>query len=137
MAGTGRTELTDVVCPMYPSVGRMIRMAARSDEDRPVILCEYSHSMGNSNGNLHLYWKEFWNPAIPQLQGGFIWDMVDQGIRVKNAQRQEYFAYGGDFSDRINDAQFCLNVRLRKTSLLVFSSKKNHLLPWLLAAIFI
>lgn len=79
--GTGRTELTDVICTMYPDVDRALRLATRADEDRPVVLCEYSHSMGNSNGNLHLYWKEFWNPSVPRLQGGYIWDMIDQGLR--------------------------------------------------------
>ena len=77
-----------------------------------VILCEYSHSMGNSNGNLHLYWKEFWNKEIPRLQGGFIWDMVDQGLRVPSDDTTGdfYFAYGGDFGDHVNDRQFCINV---------------------------
>ena len=68
--GVGRTELTDIICTMYPSVPRTLGLASREDEDRPVILCEYSHAMGNSNGNLHLYWKEFWNKDIPRLQGG-------------------------------------------------------------------
>lgn len=109
--GTGRTELTDVICTMYPDVLRMLRLATRPDEDRPVILCEYSHAMGNSNGNLHLYWKEFWNPAVPRLQGGFIWDYIDQGLRQTDVKTgREYFAYGGDFGDTINDLQFCINV---------------------------
>lgn len=95
---------------MYPDVSRTVAMAQRQDEDRPVILCEYSHSMNNSNGNLHLYWKEFWNPVTPRLQGGFIWDMIDQGLRKKDNTGREYFAYGGDFGDEINDRQFCINV---------------------------
>ena len=106
----GRTELTDIICPMYPNVGRTIHMAQREDEDRPVILCEYSHSMNNSNGNLHLYWEAFWNPDIPRLQGGFIWDMLDQGLRKISENGVSYFGYGGDFGDTINDAQFCINV---------------------------
>ena len=48
--GTGRSELTDIVCPMYPDVKKTLDLATTSDEDRPVILCEYSHAMGNSNG---------------------------------------------------------------------------------------
>jgi len=80
--GTGCTELTDVICTMYPDVPRTIRLATASVGDtRPVVLCEYSHSMCNSNGNLHLYWDEFWNPNLPRLQGGYIWDMIDQGLR--------------------------------------------------------
>ena len=80
--GIGRTELTDVVCPMYTDVSATVRLAERTDEDRPVILCEYSHSMNNSNGNLHLYWKEFWNPETPRLQGGYIWDMIVVWVSV-------------------------------------------------------
>jgi beta-galactosidase len=96
---------------MYPDVGRTIRLAERDDEDRPVILCEYSHSMNNSNGNLHLYWSEkcFWSSELPRLQGGFIWDFKDQGLRQEKNGRK-YFAYGGDFGDEINDRQFCINV---------------------------
>lgn len=111
--GVGRTELTDVVCTMYPDVPRTIRLATRVDEDRPVILCEYSHAMGNSNGNLHLYWKEFWSDEIPRLQGGFIWDMIDQGLRIRSetCSKGFYFGYGGDFGDECNDLQFCINVR--------------------------
>jgi beta-galactosidase len=107
--GVGRTELTDVVCTMYPDVARTIQLATRSDEDRPVVLCEYSHAMGNSNGNLHLYWKAFWDKDIPRLQGGFIWDMIDQGLRKQTASGESYFAYGGDFGDTYNDLQFCIN----------------------------
>lgn len=77
-----------------------------------VILCEYSHAMGNSNGNLHLYWEKFWDPDLPRLQGGFIWDMIDQGLRVKDESAGDgyFFAYGGDFGDTVNDLQFCINV---------------------------
>lgn len=109
--GTGRTELTDVICTMYPDVDRMIRLATRVDEDRPVILCEYSHSMGNSNGNLHLYWEAFWREDLPRLQGGYIWDMIDQGLRKPCSNKKGfYFGYGGDFGDECNDLQFCINV---------------------------
>lgn len=73
--GTGRSELTDIVCSMYPDVTKTQQLATRSDEDRPVILCEYSHAMGNSNGNLHLYWEIFRRGDIPRLQGGCIWDL--------------------------------------------------------------
>jgi len=110
--GHGRTELTDIICTMYPNIPRTLRLASRKDEDRPVILCEYSHAMGNSNGNLHLYWETFWSKDTPRLQGGFIWDMIDQGLRVPDTKNGSghYFAYGGDFGDTVNDAQFCINV---------------------------
>ena len=107
--GTGQTELSDIMCPMYPSVEKTIELT-KMYQDRPVILCEYSHAMSNSNGNIHLYWEVFRDEKLPRLAGGFIWDMIDQGIRKKDAaSSKEYFAYGGDFGDSINDRQFCIN----------------------------
>ena len=75
--GTGVSELSDIVCSMYPDVTQTIALTEKHNE-RPTILCEYSHAMGNSNGNIHLYWRAFWEKNLPRLQGGFIWDMVDQ-----------------------------------------------------------
>ena len=106
------TELTDIVCPMYPNVDKTEYLVRRTDDDRPVILCEYSHSMNNSNGNLSLYWDVFWNPRYPRAQGGFIWDMIDQGLRKFDDTGREYFAYGGDFGEAIHDRQFCINVSM-------------------------
>lgn len=112
MQGVGRTELTDIVCPMYPDVPRAIHLGTlHEDKDRPLILCEYSHAMGNSNGNVHLYWDLFWSDKYPRMQGGFIWDMIDQGLRKVTESGRTYYAYGGDFGDEINDRQFCINVR--------------------------
>ncbi|MEL6852489.1 MAG: glycoside hydrolase family 2 TIM barrel-domain containing protein, partial [Bacteroidota bacterium] len=79
------------------------------DPTRPVILCEYSHAMGNSNGNFAEYWETFEDPAYPRLQGGFIWDWVDQGLRKKTEDGVSYFAYGGDYGDTPNDGNFCFN----------------------------
>lgn len=114
--GIGRTGLTDVICSMYPDVQKTIALAVRQDEDRPVILCEYSHSMNNSNGNLHLYWEAFWSSSYPRLQGGFIWDMIDQGLRKVDENGREFYAYGGDFGDVINDRQFCINVSASRST---------------------
>ena len=108
--GTGTTELTDIVCPMYPSVPATEKLGAAGVDDRPVVLCEYSHAMNNSNGNLHLYWDQFWDNELPRLQGGFIWDMIDQGLRKRTKSGRNFYAYGGDFGDKINDRQFCINV---------------------------
>jgi len=77
MCGTGRTSLTDIQCPMYPVPRAAAQMAASAVDARPVVLCEYSHAMGNSNGNLHKYWEAVRaNPR--RFQGGFIWDFIDQ-----------------------------------------------------------
>ena len=71
---------------------------------RPVIPCEYSHAMGNSNGSLHDYFELF--RTKPGIQGGFIWEWLDHGLRVKLPDGREHFAYGGDFGDTPNDANF-------------------------------
>ncbi len=76
-------------------------------DPRPLILCEYSHAMGNSNGGLADYFHAF--TTLPGLQGGFIWDWVDQGLRKTAENGREYFAYGGDFGDEPNDRDFCIN----------------------------
>jgi beta-galactosidase len=127
--GTGRTELTDVISTMYPDVPRTLRLATRQDEDRPVILCEYSHAMGNSNGNLHYYWKAFWDKDLPRLRGGCIWDMIDQGLRLPDTKNGDgfYFGYGGDFGDTCNDLQFCINVSLAADALCTWGVLFSHI----------
>jgi len=98
---------TDLVCPMYPSLEYIENWARKKRHLRPLIMCEYSHSMGNSNGSLKEYFDLFEN--YDQLQGGFIWDFIDQGIRKVDELGNEYFAYGGDFKDEPNDKNFCIN----------------------------
>lgn len=97
----------DILGPMYPSVQKIIDMAQVPGETRPVIMCEYAHAMGNSNGNLVEYWQAV--DDYPRLQGGFIWDWVDQGIRRITEEGTEWWAYGGDFGDTPNDNNFCCN----------------------------
>jgi len=94
---------SDLVCPMYPSVDDIIRHAQKSDDPRPLIMCEYAHTMGNSCGNLKEYWEaiETWHG----LQGGFIWEWKDHGIR-STANGIEYWAYGGDFGEWRHDGNF-------------------------------
>ena len=98
---------TDIVCPMYPPIDRIVDFAQNADDPRPLIMCEYAHAMGNSVGNL----KEYWEAIESQhgLQGGFIWDWVDQGLVKVDEEGREYWAYGGDFDDTINDMNFCIN----------------------------
>ena len=106
-----RAELkphTDIYCPMYARVHQIIKYA-ESNPERPLILCEYAHAMGNSVGNLFKYWDAI--EKYPALQGGCIWDWVDQGIRRKTPDGKEYFAYGGDFGPpgTPSDDNFCMN----------------------------
>jgi len=102
---SGGRRVTDLVCPMYPSVESIEAWAAESDDPRPVILCEYSHAMGNSNGGLADYHAAFERHGA--LQGGFVWEWIDHGIRQTAADGQTYWAYGGDFGDEPHDANFC------------------------------
>ena len=102
----GGTVATDVICPMYARVNDCLQLAKLYPE-LPVILCEYAHMMGNSGGNLDEYWNAF--ETYPRLQGGFIWDWVDQGISAVDSTGQYVWAYGGDFGENDHDANFCLN----------------------------
>jgi beta-galactosidase len=85
---------TDIVCPMYPRVHDMKSYASDASKQRPYIMCEYSHAMGNSNGNFQEYWDII--RSSKHMQGGFIWDWVDQGIKSKDQNGNTYWAYGGD-----------------------------------------
>ena len=100
-------RVTDIICPMYPTIESIVEWARTTTGNRPLIMCEYSHAMGNSNGNLAEYWDAI--ETHHGLQGGFIWDWVDQGLTKKDKQGREYWAYGGDFDDHPNDANFCIN----------------------------
>ncbi|TVU36820.1 hypothetical protein EJB05_18769 [Eragrostis curvula] len=105
--GGSRTCSTDIVCPMYMRIWDIVKIANDPSENRPLILCEYSHAMGNSNGNIDAYWMAIDNTF--GLQGGFIWDWVDQGLLKDDADGSKFWAYGGDFGDTPNDLNFCLN----------------------------
>ena len=102
---TGVPEAVDVLSVMYPSLD-FLKKLATSDDDRPVIMCEYVHSMGNSTGNLKEYWDLI--RRFRRLCGGFIWDWVDQGL-LKEEDEVKFWAYGGDFGDEPNDGNFCIN----------------------------
>ena len=99
----GNSNYADVNSNMYPGIGTVEWMASQG---RPYIVCENSHSMGNSMGNVREYYNLY--ESRPALTGEFIWDFKDQGIlTTKNGK--EYWAYGGDFGDNPNDGNFCIN----------------------------
>lgn len=107
---TNTTERhTDIWCPMYASIEYIERYALDPSSDRPLIQCEYAHAMGNSVGNLQDYWDVI--EKYPILQGGFIWDWVDQGLLTSTGEGVSYWAYGGDFGDEgmPSDGNFCIN----------------------------
>jgi beta-galactosidase len=136
--GGANTAATDIIVPMYSRVNSDVtdpvdpsvtpkfgikKWIGLPNETRPLILCEYAHAMGNSLGSFDKYWDAF--RQHPRLQGGFIWDWVDQGLTKIDEQGNQFWAYGGDFGDQINDRQFCING-------LVFPDRSIH--PTLLEA---
>ncbi len=101
------TPESDLIVPMYPSVDDLVAWATRATPDRPLIMCEYAHAMGNSCGSLDDYWDAI--RTHPGLQGGFVWDWVDQALVQAMPDGTERLAYGGDFGDTPNDGPFCCN----------------------------
>lgn len=99
---------SDIVSLMYTKIEGLEDYALNHD-DRPFVLCEYAHAMGNSVGNFQDYWDVI--EKYPVLQGGFIWDWVDQGLVKTSASGVDYWAYGGDFGpiDVPSDGNFCIN----------------------------
>jgi beta-galactosidase len=120
-------EASDIICPMYPSPQSVINYEALPRE-KPFIMCEYAHAMGNSSGDMEAYWDPIYEGA-KHLQGGFIWDWVDQGLRTPvpkslkierlenprslsvDPQLGTFYAYGGTFGppDVASDGNFCAN----------------------------
>lgn len=104
----GQDKMTDIFCPMYYGYDGMQKYAENNEKTKPLIQCEYAHAMGNSIGGFKEYWDLI--RKYPKLQGGFIWDFVDQAVRTKGKNGVEIYAYGGDF-DRFDgsDGNFCVN----------------------------
>ena len=101
---TKNHDLTDVVCPMYPEISAIISYAKSKKADRPLIMCEYTHAMGNSNGTLAQYWEAI--HSLPGLQGGFIWEMWDHGLSQRLSDGTTRSAYGGDYGEVRHDGNF-------------------------------
>jgi beta-galactosidase len=100
-------DISDIISPMYPPISLITDFAKYREDQRPLIMIEYSHAMGNSNGCLADYWEAI--EAYHGLQGGFIWDWIDQGIAAHTPEGIKYWKYGGDFGDEPSDYDFCLN----------------------------
>ena len=100
---------TDIIANMYMRIPKVLEHYADGTEDRPFIWCEYSHAMGNSNGNFKEYWDMVY--SHPQFQGGFIWDWMDQGLNKTDENGNVFWAYGGHFEPEgvHHDGNFCLN----------------------------
>lgn len=100
----GGLDATDLVCPMYPTIESIRRYGVDGLGTRPLIMCEYSHAMGNSNGSLADTWDVI--ESTPGLQGGFVWEWKDHGLRQRMPDGTVRLAHGGDFGDHPNDGNF-------------------------------
>ncbi len=100
---------TDIISWMYATNDTINKEYLSRPQSRPFIWCEYSHAMGNSNGNLSDLWDKVYSE--PQMQGGFIWDFVDQGLAEYNEDGTKYWTYGGDYEPKKyhTDGNFVLN----------------------------
>ncbi|MEL7207339.1 MAG: glycoside hydrolase family 2 TIM barrel-domain containing protein [Actinomycetota bacterium] len=98
---------SDLVAPMYPEIDDIVRWAEAGAAGGPLVMCEYAHAMGNSCGGFDDYWAAI--RSTPGLQGGFVWDWMDQALVQTLPDGTERLAYGGDFGDEPNDGAFCLN----------------------------
>ncbi|MGZ6266853.1 MAG: glycoside hydrolase family 2 TIM barrel-domain containing protein, partial [Candidatus Limnocylindrales bacterium] len=100
-------RVSDITCPMYPPISAIVAHATSGRQRHPLIMCEYSHAMGNSNGTLAEYWEAI--EATDGLQGGFIWEWWDHGLVQRLPDGTTRWTYGGDFGDKPNDGNFCLD----------------------------
>ena len=100
----GGLAASDLVCPMYATIDRIREYGEAGEGTRPLILCEYSHAMGNSNGSLADYWHVI--TTTPGLQGGFLWEWKDHGLRQRLPDGTVRLAYGGQFGDTPHDCNF-------------------------------
>ncbi|WP_208110652.1 MULTISPECIES: glycoside hydrolase family 2 TIM barrel-domain containing protein [unclassified Rathayibacter] len=100
----GGRAATDIVCPMYPPISALEAFSAHADADRPLIMCEYAYSQGNSTGGLADYWRAI--ESLPGVQGGFIWEFKDHALDIDG---DRHYRYGGDFGDEPNDGPIVLN----------------------------
>jgi beta-galactosidase len=134
---TNTTERhTDIYCPMYARIEEIETYAKDPKNDRPLIMCEYAHAMGNSTGNLQDYWDVI--EKYPKLQGAFVWDWVDQGLLKTNDSGEKYWAYGGDFGEEgiTSDGNFNINglVARQDTTPRFVRGKKGISKYWIYAS---
>ena len=107
-----KADIADVYSTMYTRLDGMVRIAEGNDaHGKPHILCEYGHSMGNGPGNLREYQDLF--EKYPRLQGGFIWEWYDHGLKEVGKEGQTIYCYGGDYGDKPNNGNFCIDGLLR------------------------
>ncbi|MBE1441959.1 glycoside hydrolase family 2 TIM barrel-domain containing protein [Paenibacillus sp. OAS669] len=116
--------IVDIVSCMYPSLDALIEEGKKED-DRPFLMCEFAHAMGNSVGNLQEYWDAVY--TYRRLAGGLIWEWADHGLLQKTDSGEAWYAYGGDFNDYPHSGHFCIDGLLfpdRKKKASILEVKK-------------
>jgi len=116
--GNPDTEYLDINSRMYPAIEYVEQYALNEENNKPLFLCEYSHAMGNGPGDLKDYWDIIYK--YPKLMGGCVWEWCDHSIKTVTSDGKEFYAYGGDFGDKPNDGNFCLDG-------LVYPDRRPHI----------
>lgn len=116
--GSTDTDCLDLESRMYASTDFIEKYGQNEENKKPLFLCEYSHAMGNGPGDLKDYWEVIYQ--YPKLMGGCVWEWCDHGVKTSTQDGKEFFAYGGDFGDKPNDGNFCLDG-------LVYPDRKPHI----------
>jgi beta-galactosidase len=101
------TECLDMVSRMYPPVAWVEEYLKNPEEKRPLVLCEYSHAMGNGPGDLEAYWTHMYQE--PKSMGGFVWEWTDHSVTQYTEGGVKYYTYGGDFNEYPHDGEFCVD----------------------------
>ncbi|KAI1260121.1 glycoside hydrolase family 2 protein [Xylariaceae sp. FL1019] len=102
-----KAQTVDVFSRMYTHVDEMIKYAEEKDWDKPFVMCEFLHAMGNGPGNIQEYIEAFYK--YPRLMGGFVWEWANHGLLTETKDGEEYYGYGGDFGDEPNDGNFVMD----------------------------
>ncbi|WP_312875652.1 glycoside hydrolase family 2 TIM barrel-domain containing protein [Paenibacillus planticolens] len=101
------TSCLDMESRMYASPQEIEAYASDENAAKPMFLCEYSHAMGNSPGDLQEYWDVIYK--YPKLMGGCVWEWCDHSVKTQTPDVVPFYAYGGDFGDKPNDGNFCMD----------------------------
>lgn len=105
--GDTKTEVSDVYSTMYTSVSNLVKIGQEENWKKPHIHCEFAHAMGNGPGGLKEYFKVY--EEFDRLQGGFVWEWIDQGLTKHDDEGNKYIAYGGDYGDHPNNSNFIID----------------------------
>ena len=106
--GDFEAKTVNLFSKMYPPVSQIVEFATKEEKwEKPLILCEFAHAMGNGPGAIQEYVDAFYK--YPRLQGGFAWEWANHGLETKSADGERLYAYGSDFGDVPSDGNFVMD----------------------------